>query len=104
AAALGGFGPPSNVVAEVSPELHKYSLQRIGIIAFVNRSSTPDAGSRLASFFFTELDSHRRYEITPPLALDEESELEFTRTAQAAPEDERPSRLRQLVQSWISRL
>jgi hypothetical protein len=104
AAAFGGFGPPSNVVAEVSPELHKYSLQRIGIIAFANRSSTPDAGIRLASFFYTELEAHRRYEVTPPLALDEEGELEFTRTAQAAPEDERPSRLRQFVQMWIGRL
>lgn len=104
AAALGGFGPPSNVVAEVSPELHRYSLQRIGIIGFVNRSSTPDAGIRLASFFYTELDSHRRYEITPPLALDEEMELEFTRTAQTAPEEERPSRLRQFLQAWIARL
>jgi hypothetical protein len=104
AAAVGGFGPPSNVVAEVSPDLHKYSLQRIGIIAFVNRSRTPDAGTRLAGFFYTELESHRRYEITPPLALDEESELEFRRTAQMASEEERPGRLRQFVQTWISRL
>jgi hypothetical protein len=103
-AALGGFGPPSNVIAEVNPALHNYSLQRIGIIAFVNRSRTPDAGVRLASFFYTELESHRRYDIAPPLALDEESELEFTRTAQAAPEDERPSRLRQFIHAWMSRL
>lgn len=103
-AALGGFGPPGNVIAEVSPELHRYSLQRIGIIAFVNRSRTPDAGTRLASFFYTELEAHRRYEITPPLALDEESELEFTRTAEGGPEDERPGRLRQFVQEWMNRL
>jgi hypothetical protein len=103
-AALGRFGPPSNVIAEVSPTLHNYSLQRIGIIAFVNRSRTPNAGIRLAGLFHTELESHRRYEIAPPLTLDEESELEFTRTAEVTPEDERPSRLRQFVYAWISRL
>lgn len=102
--ALGNFGPPSNVVAEVSPELHNYELQRIGIIAFINRSRTPDAGIRLADLFHTELESHHRYEITPPLTLDEETELEFTRTAEAAPEEERPSRLRQVIHGWITRL
>jgi hypothetical protein len=102
--AVGGFGPPSNVVAEVSPELHKYAIQRIGIIGFVNHSGTPDAGIRLASFFYAELDSHRRYEVTPPLLLDEETELAFTRTAQAAPEEERPGRLRQFVREWLGRI
>ena len=103
-AAVGRFGPPSNVVAEVSPELHKYELQRIGIIGFVNHSGTPDAGIRLASFFYSELDSHRRYEVTPPLLLDEETELAFTRTAQAAPEEERSGRLRQFVREWLGRI
>jgi hypothetical protein len=103
-AAIGGFGPPSNVVAEVSPELHKYEIQRIGIIGFVNHSGTPDAGIRLASFFHAELDSHRRYEVTPPLLLDEETELAFTRTAQAAPEEERSGRLRQFVREWLGRI
>jgi hypothetical protein len=102
--AVGGFGPPSHVVAEVSPELHKYEIQRIGIIGFVNHSGTPDAGIRLASFFYTELESHRRYEITPPLLLDEETELAFTRTAQAAPEEERSGRLRQFVREWLSQI
>ena len=100
----GGFGPPSHVVAEVSPELHRYEIQRIGIIGFVNHSGTPDAGIRLASFFYAELDSHRRYEITPPLLLDEETELAFTRTAQAAPEEERSGRLRQFVREWLGRI
>ena len=49
--AIAGFEPPSNVVAEVSPELYKYELQRIGIIGFVNNSGTPDAGIRLAHSF-----------------------------------------------------
>jgi hypothetical protein len=102
--AVGAFGPPSNVVAEVSPELHKYELQRIGIIGFVNHSGTPDAGIRLASFFYAELDSRQRYEVTPPLLLDEETELAFTRTAQAAPEEERPGRLRQFVREWLGRI
>jgi hypothetical protein len=102
--AVGGFGPPSNVVAEVSPELYKYAIQRIGIIGFVNHSGTPDAGIRLASFFYAELDSYRRYEVTPPLLLDEETELAFTRTAQAAPEEERPGRLRQFVREWLGRI
>jgi hypothetical protein len=102
--AVGGFGPPSNVVAEVSPDLYKYEIQRIGIIGFVNHSGTPDAGTRLASFFYTELDSHQRYEVTPPLLLDEETELAFTRTAQAAPEEERPGRLRQFVREWLGRI
>jgi len=96
--------PPSNVVAEVSPELYKYELQRIGIIGFINNSGTPDAGIRLASFFYTELDSHRRYDVTPPLLLDEETELAFTRTAQAAPEEERSGRLRQFVRDWLGRI
>jgi len=102
--AIGGFGPPTDVVAEVSPELYKYAIQRIGIIGFVNHSATPDAGIRLASFFYAELDSHRRYEVTPPLLLDEESELAFTRTAQAAPEEERHGRLRQFVREWLGRI
>lgn len=103
-AAVGWLEPPSNVVAEVSPELYKYELQRIGIIGFVNNSATPDAGIRLASFFYSELDSHRRYEVTPPLLLDEETELAFTRTAQAAPEEERSGRLRQFVRDWLGRI
>jgi len=102
--AIGGFGPPTDVVAEVSPELYKYAIQRIGIIGFVNHSATPDAGTRLASFFYAELDSHRRYEVTPPLLLDEESELAFTRTAQAVPEEERSGRLRQFVREWLGRI
>jgi hypothetical protein len=103
-AAIGNFGPPSNVVAEVSPELYKYDIQRIGIISFVNHSGTPDAGVRLASLFHAELDSHQRFELTPPLLLDEETELAFTRTAQAVPEDERPGRLRQFVREWLGRI
>jgi hypothetical protein len=102
--AVAWFEPPSNVVAEVSPELYKYEIQRIGIIGFINNSGTPDAGVRLASFFYTELDSHRRYEVTPPLLLDEETELAFTRTAQAAPEEERSGRLRQFVRDWLGRI
>jgi hypothetical protein len=102
--AVGSFAPPSNVVAEVSPELYKYEIQRIGIISFVNHSGTPDAGIRLASFFYTELGSHQRFELTPPLLLDEEMGLAFTRTAQEAPEDERPGRVRQFVREWLGRI
>src|SRR5919108_2115084 len=102
--AVAWFEPPSNVVAEVSPELYKYAIQRIGIIGFINHSGTPDAGTRLASYFYAELDSHRRYEVTPPLLLDEETELAFTRTAQAAPEEERSGRLRQFVREWLGRV
>jgi hypothetical protein len=103
-AAVGSFGPPSNVVAEVTPDLDKYPLQRIGIISFVNHSATPDAGMRLATLFHDELDAQQRFEVMPPLHLDEEAELAFTRTAQAAPEEERSSRLRQFVRDWIGRL
>jgi hypothetical protein len=102
--AVGGFGPPSNVVTEVSPDLYKYEIQRIGIISFANRSATPDAGTRLASLFYAELEAHQRFELTPPLLLDEEAELAFTRTAQTAPEDERPGQLRQFVREWLNRL
>lgn len=102
--ATAWLAPPSNVVAEVSPELYKYDIQRIGIIGFINNSGTPDAGTRLASFFYTELESHRRYDVTPPLLLDEEAELAFTRTAQAVPEEERSGRLRQFVRDWLGRI
>lgn len=102
--AIGSFAPPSNVVAEVSPTLYKYEIQRIGIISFVNHSGTPDAGIRLASLFYTELEAHQRFELSPPVLLDEESELAFTRTAQATSEDERPGRLRQFVREWMSRI
>jgi len=102
--AVGEFGPPPDVMAEVSPELYRYEIQRIGIIGFVNHSATPDAGIRLASFFYAELDSYRRYEVTPPLLLDEETELAFTLTAQAAPEEERSGRLRQFVREWLGRI
>jgi hypothetical protein len=102
--ATAWLAPPSNVVAEVSPELYKYDIQRIGIIGFINNSATPDAGARLASFFYSELDSHRRFDITPPLLLDEETELAFTRTGQAVPEEERSGRLRQFVRDWLGRI
>jgi hypothetical protein len=103
-AAGGILQAPSDVVAEVSPDLHKYELQRIGIMSFVNHSATPDAGMRLAEFFHAELGSYQRFEVMPPIHLDEETELEFTRTAQAVPEEERPGRLRQFVQQWLGRL
>lgn len=102
--AVGSFAPPSNVVAEVNPDLYRYEIQRIGILPFVNQSGTPDAGIRLASLFYTELEAYQRFEVSPPVLLDEESELAFTRTAQATSEDERPGRLRQFVQEWVSRL
>ena len=100
-AAAWGFGPPSNVAAEVSPNLPKYELRRIGIIGFANQSGTPDAGVRVANLFFHELEAHHRFEVTPPLLLDEAMELAFTRTAQAGPEEERPDRLRQFVLQWL---
>jgi hypothetical protein len=100
-AAVWGFGPPSNVAAEVSPYSARYELRRIGIIAFVNQSGTPDAGVRVATLFFHALEAHHRFELTPPLLLDEATELAFTRTAQAGPEEERPDRLRQLVREWM---
>jgi hypothetical protein len=103
-AAVSGFGPPSNVVAEVSPDLAKYELRRIGIISFVNQSGTPDAGVRVANLFFHELDTYRRFELTPPLLLDEATQLAFTRTAQVGPEAERPDRLRRFVRDWIGRM
>jgi hypothetical protein len=79
-------------------------LRRIGIIAFANQSGTPDAGVRVANFFFNELNPYHRFELTPPLLLDEQAELAFTRTAQAGPEEARPDRLRQFVLEWIGRL
>jgi hypothetical protein len=100
---LWGFGPPSNVVADVSPDLPRYELRRIGIIAFVNQSGTPDAGVRVANLFFNELNTYQRFELTPPLLVDEATELAFTRTAQVGPEEERPNRLRRLVFEWIGR-
>lgn len=103
-AAVGGFAPPSNVVVEVSPALHKYEIKRIGIISFVNHSGIPDAGRRLASLFHAELEAHQRFELTPPVLLDEATELAFTRTAQAATEDERSGALRQFVHEWLGRI
>jgi hypothetical protein len=101
AAAVWGFGPPSNVAADVSPNLPKYELRRIGIIAFVNQSGTPDAGVRVANLFFDELETHHRFDVTPPLRLDEATELAFTRTAQAGPEADRPDRLRRFVRESL---
>ena len=103
-AAIGGFGPPSNVVAEVSPDLPKYELRRIGMISFVNQSGTPDAGLQVANLFFHELNTYHRFELTPPLLLDEATALAFTRTAQAGPEEERPGRLRRFVYAWIGHI
>jgi hypothetical protein len=103
-APVWGFGPPSNVVAEVSPDLPKYELRRIGLIAFANQSGTPDAGVRVANFFFHELDTYHRFELTPPLLLDEATELAFTRTAQTGPDKERPDRLRRFVREWIPQM
>jgi hypothetical protein len=103
-ATIWGFGPPTNVVAEVSPDLPKYELRRIGILSFVNQSGTPDAGVRVANLFFHELDTYHRFDLTPPLLLDEATELAFTRKAQAGPEEGRPERLRWLVHEWIARM
>jgi hypothetical protein len=100
-AAAWGFGPSSNVAAEVSPHLARYELRRIGIIAFVNQSGTPDAGVRIATVFFHALEAYHRFELTPPLRLDEATELAFTRTAQAGPEEGRPDWLRQFVREWM---
>jgi len=102
AAAAWRFGPPSNVAADESPNPPKYELRRIGIIAFANQSGTLDAGVRVANLFFHELEARHRFEVTPPLRLDEETALAFTRTAQAGPEEERPDRLRQFVRQWLS--
>jgi hypothetical protein len=104
AAPVWGFGPPSNVVADVSPDLPNYELRRIGIISFVNQSRTPDAGVRVANFFFHELDTYHRFELTPPLLLDEATELAFTRRAQAGPAEDRPDRLRRFVREWIGQM
>jgi len=71
------------------------------VIAFVNQSGTPDAGVRVATLFFHAPEAHHRFELTPPLLLDEATELACTRTAQAGPEEERPDRLRQFVREWI---
>jgi hypothetical protein len=103
-APVWGFGPPSNVVAEVSPDLPKYELRRIGLIAFVNQSGTPDAGVRVANCFFHELDTYHRFELTPPLLLDRATELAFTRTAQAGPEEARADRLQRFVREWIEHM
>jgi hypothetical protein len=103
-ATILGFGPPTNVVAEVSPDLPKYELRRIGMIAFVNRSSTPNAGVRVANLFFHTLDTYHRFELTPPLMLDETTELAFTCIAQGGPEEEGPGRLRRFVYEWIGQM
>lgn len=103
-AAIASFLAPSHVVAEVSPDLYKYQLHRISIMAFVNRSATPDAGMRVANLFFVELAASQRFELAPPFPLDEEMELAFTRTAQAMPVEEHAGLLLQLVRDWISRL
>jgi hypothetical protein len=103
-AAMAEFGPPSNVAAEINPNMAKYDLRRIGIITFVNRSGTPDAGIRVAHFFFDELTTHRRFEVTPPLVLDEATELAFTRIAESAPIEEHPDRLQRFVRDWIGRV
>jgi hypothetical protein len=100
-APVWGFGPPSNVVADVSPDLPTYELRRIGLIAFVNQSGTPDAGVRVANFFFHELDTYHCFDLTPALLLDGATELAFTRTARAGPEEARPDRLRRFVREWI---
>ena len=90
-AAVWGVGPPSNMAADVRPDFAKYALRRIGLIAFANQSGTPDAGVRVANLFFDELEAHQRFEVTPPLRLDEATAFAFTRTAQARPEADRPA-------------
>lgn len=88
----------------MSPDFPKYELRRIGIISFVNQSGTPDVGLRVAKLFIHELDTYQRFELTPSLLLDEATELAFTCTAQAVPEEERPDRLRRFVRNWIDRV
>ncbi len=71
------FTPPTNVVSEVSPDIRSYPLRNIAVIPFRNNTNSPDAGNKLAQFFYTELLSHNRHNVTPPVRLEESEEVEL---------------------------
>ncbi len=70
---------PSNVAATVRPDIRKYKIQNIAVMPFRNNTDSPDAGHKVATFFFSEISTHKKYSVTPPVRLEttEEIELEF---------------------------
>ena len=70
---------PSNVSATVRPDIRKYNLRNIAVMPFRNNTDSPEAGHKVAAFFYHEMATRKRYSVTPPVRLDltEEIELEF---------------------------
>ncbi|MFQ5913656.1 MAG: hypothetical protein ACE5JS_10775 [Nitrospinota bacterium] len=68
---------PSNVAATVRPDIRKYNLRHIAVMPFRNATDSPDAGNKVAGFFYTELSTRKTYSVTPPVRLDKEEEIEL---------------------------
>lgn len=68
---------PSNVASTVRPDVRKYNLRAIAVMPFRNNTGSPDAGNKVAQFFYGELSSRRQHVVTPPVRLDETEEIEL---------------------------
>ncbi|MFQ5692068.1 MAG: hypothetical protein ACE5IM_03370, partial [Nitrospinota bacterium] len=57
---------PSNVSATVRPDVRKYDLRNIAVMPFRNNTDSPDAGNKVARFFYDEIASRKTYTVSPP--------------------------------------
>ena len=76
--ALGRFSP-TNVASKIRPDIKKYNLRHIAVMPFRNNTPAPEAGHKVATFFYEEIITRKIYSVTPPVRLEktEEIELEF---------------------------
>lgn len=79
----GCAGPSTNLYTEVKPEFKEKEIKRIGIIKFKNQSDDPNAGLKVADFFYKELTSYRQFELIAPAEMSQKGYgMEFTKTAE----------------------
>lgn len=69
---ISGFAPPTNVVSFSHPHLDHYPLRRIAVFYFENRSPSPEAGKRIAEFFYQALKERTGKLVFPPMPVDYE--------------------------------
>ncbi len=76
--ALGRMSP-TNVASSVRPDIKQYNLRHIAVMPFRNNTYAPEAGHKVATFFYQEILTRKTYSVTPPVRLErtEEIDLEF---------------------------
>ncbi len=69
----------NNVYIETKPGFNDRDIKRIGIVKFENRSLDPNAGFKVADFFYQELSSYDHFELINPTAMSEGFGMEFVK-------------------------